>query len=37
MSVMISLLVYFKYIAMETGKSGSVSWSQDKTTMYYRG
>lgn len=37
MSVMLSLLAYSKHVAMDTGNSGSVLWSRDKTTMYHRG
>ena len=37
MSTMISLLAYGKYIAMNEGNAGMISWSQDRQTMYYRG
>jgi superfamily II DNA helicase RecQ len=37
MSTMISLLAYSKYIAMNEGNAGMISWSQDRQTMYYRG
>jgi superfamily II DNA helicase RecQ len=37
MSIMISLLAYGKYVAMNTGNTGSVSWSRDKQTLYFRG
>jgi hypothetical protein len=37
MSKMLSLLAYSKHIAMNTGNAGSVSWSRDKKTLYFRG
>lgn len=37
MSIMISLLAYGKYVAMNTGNTGSVTWSRDKQTLYFRG
>jgi Helicase conserved C-terminal domain/Orsellinic acid/F9775 biosynthesis cluster protein D/DEAD/DEAH box helicase len=37
MSIMISLLAYGKYVAMNTGNTGSVTWSRDRQTLYFRG
>ncbi|KAI9879367.1 MAG: hypothetical protein M1823_006844, partial [Watsoniomyces obsoletus] len=37
MSNMLSLLAYSKHVAMNTSNAGSVSWSRDKKTMYFRG
>jgi len=37
MSKMLSLLAYSKHVAMNTGNAGSVSWSKDKKTLFFRG
>ena len=37
MSKILSLLAYSKHMVMNTGNAGSMSWSKDKTTLYFRG
>lgn len=37
MSKMLSLLAYSRHVAMNMGNAGSVSWSKDKTMVYFRG